>query len=261
MPTRSTNWPAGTPCWVDAQVDDQQAAIEFYGHLFGWQAVPAPSGRGDYFVAHKDDQTVAGIGPKPPGMELPCSWTVYLAADDCAAGVRAAGNAGGRFPADPVDVGTAGRMAVGIDGAGAALGLWQGRDHIGFTLFNEPGAVCWTELHTRTYDVSKDFYAKAFDFTFTEIGDGDVSYSTFAVGGAKDSLGGVQRDETIPDGLPNYWLVWFATDDCDRTAQAASDHGGNVLMTPSDSPFGRVAVVQGPQGEVFGIIDTQTASQ
>ena len=32
----------GTPCWVDLMVSDQQAALDFYRDLFGWQGEVGP---------------------------------------------------------------------------------------------------------------------------------------------------------------------------------------------------------------------------
>ena len=52
MPERDGYIP-GVPCWVDASQPDAEAAIEFYGGLFGWEfeeAMPArPNGK--YFIA------------------------------------------------------------------------------------------------------------------------------------------------------------------------------------------------------------------
>jgi predicted enzyme related to lactoylglutathione lyase len=54
--------------------------------------------------------------------------------------------------------------------------------------------------------------------------------------------------------MPNYWLTWFAVADPDATIDQATGLGARVLFPATDSPFGRMAVLQGAQGEVFGII-------
>jgi predicted enzyme related to lactoylglutathione lyase len=37
----AVSWPAGyipgVPCWVDASEPDPEAALDFYGGLFGWE--------------------------------------------------------------------------------------------------------------------------------------------------------------------------------------------------------------------------------
>ena len=37
MPTRTTNWPAGTPNWVDCSFEHMHRAKDFYAKLFGWE--------------------------------------------------------------------------------------------------------------------------------------------------------------------------------------------------------------------------------
>ena len=40
----TTPYEPGTPCWVDLMVPDQQAALDFYGDLFGWSGRIGPPG-------------------------------------------------------------------------------------------------------------------------------------------------------------------------------------------------------------------------
>jgi hypothetical protein len=52
MPERDGYMP-GVPCWVDASEPDPQAAVDFYGGLFGWEfeeALP-PGSEGKYLIA------------------------------------------------------------------------------------------------------------------------------------------------------------------------------------------------------------------
>ena len=35
MPQRD-DYPNGVPCWVETAQPDQEAAVNFYGRLFGW---------------------------------------------------------------------------------------------------------------------------------------------------------------------------------------------------------------------------------
>jgi uncharacterized protein len=52
MPERDGYIP-GVPCWVDASEPDPEAALDFYGGLFGWEFedVMPPSSEGRYFIA------------------------------------------------------------------------------------------------------------------------------------------------------------------------------------------------------------------
>jgi predicted enzyme related to lactoylglutathione lyase len=55
-------------------------------------------------------------------------------------------------------------------------------------------------------------------------------------------------------GVPPNWMPYVETEDVDKTAQLATTLGGTVVNGPTDIPgTGRFAVVQDPQGAVFGI--------
>lgn len=255
MSTKISSWPAATPMWVDLGVNDLPAARSYYAELFGWEYVSGGEGSGDYLLAHADGRAVAGVGPKQdPGMAT--VWTTYLATDDVDVTAKKVIANGGQLIAPPFDVLDSGRMALAMDSVGAVFGLWQAGTHIGAERVNEHGALCWNELHTRDYASAQTFYSKVFDASYQDISGDDFTYSTFKRPSDGREVGGVHHDTDMPEGLPNYWLAWFASDDVDGTAEKALELGSSLLAPVMDSPFGRMAIVQGPQGETFGIIDT-----
>jgi uncharacterized protein len=55
--------------------------------------------------------------------------------------------------------------------------------------------------------------------------------------------------------IPPHWLVYFAVDDADGKASKAKELGATIISPPADIPdTGRFAIIQDPQGAVFGII-------
>jgi len=262
MAVRDESWRQGTPCWVDLSVDDPQRAGEFYAGLFGWQLADSGPDAGGYLMAMLNGRAAAGIGPKPTGVQMPAAWTTYLAADDADDIHAKVVAAGGQPFGDPFDVLDVGRMFVAADPAGAVFGVWQARKHTGFGIYNEPGACTWNEVHTRDYQATKDFYASVFGFGYHEMGDGQqMRYAVFSLPDAKEgeSVGGVNDLTLMPGDTPPHWLGWFSVADCDVTVQNASRSGGAVRMPPSDSPVGRMAILAGPEGESFGVIDPSRA--
>jgi predicted enzyme related to lactoylglutathione lyase len=213
-------------------------------------------------MALLDGEPAAGIGPKPQPM--PSVWTTYIAADDVDAAAAKVTAAGGQLLMPPFDVMTVGRMTVFTDPAGAAAGLWQAKDHAGAGVFNQPGAYCWNELHTRDYEAAKAFLADVFGYTYTPMSatGQDEGYVTFAIPGGTEPAGGIADDARmgVPGEVPPHWLTWFAVEDADTAAAAVASLGGRVITGPDDSPVGRMAVVTGPQGETFGIITVAPAS-
>lgn len=257
MTIRTDPWPAGTPTWVDLGADDVTAATAFYAALFGWEYSSGGEESGGYLLATLDGAAVAGIGPKQdPG--TPSVWTTYLATDDVDASARAVSAAGGQVVAEPFDVMSSGRMAIVADPGGAALGLWQAGDHIGAGRVNEPGTLVWNELHARDEVAARAFYAAVFGYEYRDVGGEAFVYATFTRAGDRAEVGGILRDAELPAGAPDHWLTWFATGDVDASAARAEELGGKLRVPVSDTPFGRATVVQGPQGEVFGLIALAT---
>ncbi|MEV0533346.1 VOC family protein [Kitasatospora sp. NPDC050463] len=255
MPVVTAPYKPGTPCWVDLMASDQQAALDFYRDLFGWQGEVGPPEFGGYAVCALNGRPVAGIMARmaPEGQPLPpVGWTTYLASDDADAAARSVAESGGTILYPAMDVGTVGRMLVAADPAGAVFGVWQKVDFIGAGIVNEPGALVWNELNTTDTDVAGAFYHRALGLRPATIHGLDGYYS-LNVGDR--TVGGMQR---IPDylapGTPPHWMTYFAVDDTDSTVDALVRAGGSVIQPPFDMQSGRMAVVQDPQGALFAVI-------
>lgn len=258
MPAHAESLTAGTPCWADVVVEDLDRARDFYGRLFGWTFHDLAPEAGGYVVARKDGQAVAGAmakNPDDPGQAD--AWTVYLAAEDVDETVERARATGGVFFLEPTDALQVARIAVGADPAGAAYGLWHAREHAGGDLVGEPGALVWAESMSRDYAASTAFYAGVFGYRLEEIGDG-FSYSVATVDDAPVAgIGAIPAQ--APADVRSHWMAYFAVADCDAAAEQVRALGGTVLQQPSDTRYGRMAVVAGPQGETFAVLQ-QAAS-
>ena len=128
MPTRTTNWPAGTPNWVDCSFDHMHRAKDFYAKLFGWEIREGGDDMGGYAVGLKHHHAAAGLAPRMQP-DVPSAWSTFFASDDVDATAGAIRDAGGRTLVEPMDVPNAGRMAFFLDPEGAAFGVWQGGEH------------------------------------------------------------------------------------------------------------------------------------
>jgi uncharacterized protein len=243
----------GVPSWVDLGATDLAKAREFYGGLFGWNTPEGPAEAGGYSVCDVDGKTVAGLGPNmAPG--APPHWTTYVnvdSADDTMAKVEANG---GQVFMPPMDVMEAGRMAVFADPAGAAIGLWQPKEHLGAQLVNEPGTYCWSELMTDDLAAANSFYQAVFGWKAETQGpEGPGGYTEWKVGGR--SIGGMMaKPPTMPAGTPSFWGVYFAVADTDASILRAQELGASVLMPAADIEPGRFAVLADPDGAMFSIL-------
>jgi predicted enzyme related to lactoylglutathione lyase len=236
----------GTPCWVDVATPDTAAAATFYGSLFGWEAQDLGADAGGYGMFTLRGRQVAGFGPVADPAAPP-AWSVYVAVADVDKTCPEIEKRGGTVVAGPMDVFTAGRMAVAQDAVGSYVSLWQPRDHSGAGLVNEPGAFTWSELSTTDIARARDFYTGVFNWG-TEGDPGNDQAAIFTVGGRP-----ICGAHAAGQGEFPAWSVWFSVEDCDAAAARVGSLGGSVLMPPNNMDFGRGAVVADPQHAAFGI--------
>jgi predicted enzyme related to lactoylglutathione lyase len=259
---------------VDTSQPDPDAAVAFYGGLFGWEfesAMP-PDAPGSYFIARLRGGDVAAVGSLPDGEPAPAVWKTYIwadSADETATRVR---EAGGRVLTEPFEVMDAGRMAVFTDPEGAAFCAWQARQHRGARIVNEPGSLNFNGLSTRDVQGAKAFYGAVFGWETLDLGGGAEMWRLPGYGeflersdpglrkrvaesggpaGFEDvvaSLNPIGDDEA---DLPAHWGVTFAVEDADATAARATELGGRILAPPFDAPWVRMTVIADPQGATF----------
>jgi predicted enzyme related to lactoylglutathione lyase len=250
-------YPNGLFGWADVAVPDTAAGRDFYTSLFGWDAAAGSDDASmPYTIFSNQDGPVAGMGPLTTEQQKagqPPVWSSYVMVDDADATAAKATSLGATLLMEPFDVPNAGRMFFAIDPVGAVIGFWQAGEFGGAGVFNEPGAMSWNELACRDVPAAKEFYSALLGWT-TDTQDHDgFTYTTVSVG---DRLNGGIYDMTglLPDEVPAHWFVWFAVSDTDAAAIKASDLGASIIREPWDTMFGRMAVIQGPQGPTFGIV-------
>jgi predicted enzyme related to lactoylglutathione lyase len=274
MPERDGYIP-GVPCWVDTGQPDPEAALEFYGPLFGWEFdnVMPPDAGGTYFNAQIGGKNVAAVGSIPESLPQQAAWGSYVwveSADETAAKV---GDAGGNVVMEPFDVMEFGRMAGFTDPEGALFYVWQANQHKGAQLVNEHGTLNFNDLNTRDPEGAKSFYGSVFGWETLDLPGG---FQMFTLPGYGDYLERevnpdvrTNQDEVdAPKGFedvvasivplgddqpdtPPHWNVTFAVDDADAIAEKTTELGGKVIVPPMDAPWVRMTVVADPQGATF----------
>jgi uncharacterized protein len=271
MPERDGYIP-GVPCWVDTNQPDADAALAFYGGLFGWkfENVLPEGSEGKYFIGRIRGGDVAAVGSIPDGAPM-AKWNTFVwvaSADETAAKVR---EAGGAVAVEPVDVMDSGRMAVITDPEGAALFVWQAREHKGAKVVNEHGSLNFNGLATRDPERAKAFYGAVFGWQtlplpsgvmWTLPGYGDhleqaspgLRQQMAQMGAPEGFIDVVAALNPIAEGdsdTPAHWSVTFAVDDVDATAAKAKQLGGRVVAGPFDAPWVKMAVINDPHGATF----------
>ena len=272
MPERDGYIP-GVPCWIDTSQPDPEAVLPFYQGLFGWESedvMPEGSG-GKYFIARIRGGDVAGVGSLPEGAPPVATWNTYVwvdSADETADKARAAG---GKVVTEPFDVMDAGRMAVITDPEGAAICLWQAKNHNGAKVVNEHGSLNFNGLATRDLKAAKAFYGAVFGWRTLSLPSGEMwtlpGYGDHleerspglrqqmaqmgAPEGFIDVVATISPIATSDSQTPAHWSVTFAVDDVDSIAAQARKLGGGVVSGPSDAPWTRTATLKDPHGATF----------
>ncbi len=248
-----TGYDEGTPCWVDLMTPDLERAKHFYGELFGWQFNDSGEEFGHYNLATINGKVVAGLGPQPPGQPGPAVWVTYLWADDADEVASRVVKADGHVFMGPMDVPNAGRMALALDSTGAAFGIWQGREHRGSQLANEPGTFTWNENLNDDPAKARSFYEQVFGYTYETFPDWPGEYYMFKVNDQVRGGIGAKPAQT-PPGTPNFWNTYFSVADTDAAVATVTRNGGSVAQAPTDTSVGRMAVVLDASGTQFSLI-------
>ena len=264
----------GVPCWVDTTQPDPEAAVAFYGGLFGWELEDTmpPGSPGSYHVARLGGRDVAAVSSQPEGGPPAAVWNTYVwvtDADETADKVRAAG---GDVLSEPFDVADAGRMAVFADPAGAAFCVWQARGAPGrrggqrarrAELQRPPDARPGRRaLVLRDRSSAGRSWTWEASFAWALPGYGDfLEQRTPGTRENMAQLGAPERFEDVvasvaaigddePDATSR-WGVTFGVDDADAIASRAIDLGGEVVVPPFDAPWVRTTVIADPAGATF----------
>jgi uncharacterized protein len=125
-PSGEASIPAGVFGWDELYVDDIARAKGFYSEIFGWTASEMDMGEGrSYTIFNSGDQQRAGVMTKPPEMQAPSHWLVYILSDDPDAHAARAKELGAQIYMEPWDIPTVGRLAILADPTGAVFGLFK----------------------------------------------------------------------------------------------------------------------------------------
>jgi uncharacterized protein len=120
------------------------------------------------------------------------------------------------------------------------------------------GQFVWYELTTPDVDAAKKFYSPITGWGTQQF---DKDYTMWTTRGVP--IAGIFRlsPEQRQKGIPPNWMPYVDVNSVDDTARKATSLGGKVMHGPADIPgTGRFAVLQDPQGAVFGIYGSSKMS-
>jgi predicted enzyme related to lactoylglutathione lyase len=238
--------------WHEQVSGDPKQAESFYTQLFGWGTEVFKAGEMDYTMISSGGQTHGGFSPAMEGAPPP-HWLSHIGVENLDETIEKAKGAGGKVAAGPFDMEDVGRMAILTDPQGAFVSAYQSLSEGS----EAAGVFVWDELGTTDADGAQRFYEQVFSWTTKDQGEEYGGYRIFHRG--EEQVGGLMKN---PDpSIPAAWTPYVGVEDTDAICKKAIELGAKAIVEPMDVPnIGRFAILQDPQGAVFGIIRGETTS-
>ncbi len=251
--------------WYELMTPDQDAAIDFYTKVVGWNAdqiVSTPDGQ-RYTILAAGDRGIGGvlqIGDQMRSQGATPGWLGYVHVDDTDAAAARIEAAGGTILMPPTDIPNTGRFAMVADPGGVRFYVMTPLPRADEPPAADPatlGLVSWRELCAGDGEKAAfAFYSGQFGWeTLHEMDMGPMgTYRIFGVG--EEQMGGMMdKPEQMPAPAWNYYIN---VDSVDSALERVQANGGQVTMGPIEVPGGSW-IIQGidPQGAAFALVSLQ----
>ena len=121
--------PVGEFSWHELATTDPDAALAFYGELFGWEKTGDHDmgPMGVYRMYGRNGKTLGGIFKKPAEMPGPSAWLYYARVADVNASIEAARRQGGQVLNGPMEVPGGDLIATFMDPQGGMFAVHQSK--------------------------------------------------------------------------------------------------------------------------------------
>ncbi len=247
--------PPGDFCWFELATTDPSAAKTFYSSLLGWTVTDVPMGPDKVYTMFKMDGREAGAAcamrEEQRAQGVPPHWLLYITVESADGTADRAPALGGKVLAPPFDVFDAGRMAVLEDPTGAVFAVWEPKAHIGTRITGVAGTFCWADLSTPDPGAAGRFYTGLFGWAL-DAGHDKSGYLHIKNG--EQYIGGIPPAAHRNPQMPANWMLYFAVENCDASAERAEQLGATFHLRPMTiENVGRMAVLADGQGAVFAI--------
>ena len=128
-------------------------------------------------------------------------------------------------------------------------------------MIDQFGRFVWYELLTTDRPSAAAFYAEVVGWAVKDASRAELAYTLLTTGDAP--VVGLMDlpEEGVRMGATPRWLGYVAVDDMDARVAQIHRLGGAILVPPTDSNIGRIAVVADPQGATFALVTGLTYGQ
>jgi hypothetical protein len=115
--------PPGTFCWNELHAKDPEAAVKFYGALFGW-TTKVTDGPMKYWHWQLGTKDIGGM-MNLPMPQTPPNWLSYIAVADVDGSTEKVKSLGGKVIVPPQDIEKVGKFSIVQEPTGAVFSLFR----------------------------------------------------------------------------------------------------------------------------------------
>ena len=246
----------GRPVWYELMTTDTAAAEKFYRNVIGWTSAPFDASPSPYTVFKRSgDAQVAGLMPRPEGMNMPPFWSMYVAVPTLEDAVAHIKRLGGSELSAVIDVPTVGRLQMMKDPQGAAFYIIQpSPSEERAETAPEIGEASWHELLTTDAPAAMKFYTEIFQWQPSETMDMGEMGKYYMFNRPHGMIGGMMNKPPAMANVPSHWMIYFRVLDINAAAERVKANGGTILNGPMEVPGGDwVLNAKDPQGAGFSL--------
>lgn len=110
------------------------------------------------------------------------------------------------------------------------------------------GSFCWNELATSNVKAAKDFYGKAFGWTFSDHSMDGVTY-TMIKHGNKEFAGIWEIPKDQADHIPPHWMSYILVENLEQSLENIQKLGATIKVPIKKAgEFGLLAIITDPTG-------------
>jgi predicted enzyme related to lactoylglutathione lyase len=128
---------------------------------------------------------------------------------------------------------------------------------------DQVGSIWWNELNAHDTERARAFYAKVAGWTPKAMSlddpsraakPGEQEYTIFSAKG-QETAGVTKIEDAEGEEQEARWVPYIQVANVDAAVRSAEEMGGKIVESPYDVPkIGRLAVVEDPEGAVFGLV-------
>jgi uncharacterized protein len=246
--------------WHDLNTRNAEAAVRFYGELFGWSF---DKSHGPYHHIKAGDELIGGVRVMSAHEPAPPHWLAYVGVDDVAATVESIKSHGGKVYMPTTTMENVGTFAVVADPSGATFAPWKSArpgEDAEPSGRPKPFTFCWDELLVPNAEPAAKFYADVFGWGIEKVEMPGMTYTLLKRTGVKDEQGADKNAGGImtspPDAKhPPFWLPYVGVSNADASVEKATKLGATVVVPPTDIPnVGRFAVLLDPEKAAIAVL-------